>query len=150
MAVNVGIESSVDNTQNWNGIWEKTGEVNSTEAYIKNDRTFRWTLNGCYTSLIKVGWLIPNNQISTIGFTFWRGLLTTPMGVVLWSIPPWGALGFTCHISKYGKMQIQSYSLFKTSLRVRHNLSSQLYGTKVPVFSEISGVEKLVPIVCWK
>jgi hypothetical protein len=45
--------------------------------------------------------------------------------------------------------QIQSYFLFKTSLRVGHNLSSQPYGKKSPcVFDEISGMAIWVAIVC--
>jgi hypothetical protein len=33
--VTVGLVASFDNI--WKGIWEKAGELNSTEAYIMND-----------------------------------------------------------------------------------------------------------------
>jgi hypothetical protein len=41
MALNVGFSSSVDNTYDWKGIREKERDVNSTKAYIKNDKIFR-------------------------------------------------------------------------------------------------------------
>jgi hypothetical protein len=39
MAVNIGLDMSFDNMWDWKGIREKATEVNSTEAYITNDRT---------------------------------------------------------------------------------------------------------------
>jgi hypothetical protein len=37
--------------QEWKGIQEKAGEVNSTKAYITNDEATQLILNGYYTSL---------------------------------------------------------------------------------------------------
>jgi hypothetical protein len=37
MALNVGLNVSFDNTQNWEGMREKAGKVNSTEVYTTND-----------------------------------------------------------------------------------------------------------------
>jgi hypothetical protein len=37
IALNVGLDVSFDNMQDWKGIREKAGEVNSTEVYITND-----------------------------------------------------------------------------------------------------------------
>jgi hypothetical protein len=39
MALNFGLGASFDNMQDWEGILEKAGEVNSTKAYITNDET---------------------------------------------------------------------------------------------------------------
>jgi hypothetical protein len=50
MALNVGLDASLDNMQDWKGIREKAGEVNSTKAYITNDEISRCILNGCCTS----------------------------------------------------------------------------------------------------
>jgi hypothetical protein len=37
MALNVGFDVSFGNMQDWKGIREKAGEVNSAEGYIAND-----------------------------------------------------------------------------------------------------------------
>jgi hypothetical protein len=39
MGLNVCLEASFDNVQDWKGVLEKTGEINSTIAYITNDET---------------------------------------------------------------------------------------------------------------
>jgi hypothetical protein len=40
-------------------------------------------------------------------------------------------------------------SLSRSSLRARHTLSSQPYGSEVPVLNETSGITILVPILRW-
>jgi hypothetical protein len=40
MALKIGLDVSFDNMQDWKGIMEKTGEVNSTGAYIMNDESW--------------------------------------------------------------------------------------------------------------
>jgi hypothetical protein len=37
MALNAGLDVSLNNRQGWEGIREKAGEVNSTKAYVTND-----------------------------------------------------------------------------------------------------------------
>jgi hypothetical protein len=37
MALNVGLDTSFVNTQDWKGIRKKAGEVNSTTTYVTND-----------------------------------------------------------------------------------------------------------------
>jgi hypothetical protein len=39
VASNFGLDISFDNMQDWKGIGEKVGEVNSTKAYVTNGRT---------------------------------------------------------------------------------------------------------------
>jgi hypothetical protein len=39
MALNDDVNVSFDNMQDWKGIREKEGAVNSTKTYIKNDET---------------------------------------------------------------------------------------------------------------
>jgi hypothetical protein len=34
MALDIGLEVSFDNIQDWKGIWDKAGEVKSMEAYV--------------------------------------------------------------------------------------------------------------------
>jgi hypothetical protein len=36
MALNVGLNASFGNIQNWKGIWDKAREVNNAEAYVIN------------------------------------------------------------------------------------------------------------------
>jgi hypothetical protein len=37
--------------KDWKGIWEKAGDVNSTKAYVTNDKTSPWILNECSTNI---------------------------------------------------------------------------------------------------
>jgi hypothetical protein len=53
-ALNVGLDVSFDNTQDWKGIWEISGDINSTKTYITNDETSRRIFNGCYIRIYVV------------------------------------------------------------------------------------------------
>lgn len=50
MALNVCLYLSSNNTQDRKGIREKSGEVNSTKAYITNDGTCHLSLSVGYTN----------------------------------------------------------------------------------------------------
>jgi hypothetical protein len=39
MTLKTGLDGSFDNMEDWKGIREKAGEVNSTETYITNGET---------------------------------------------------------------------------------------------------------------
>jgi hypothetical protein len=39
--LNIGLDVSFDNEQNWKGTWEKEREVNGKEVYVTSDGNFR-------------------------------------------------------------------------------------------------------------
>jgi hypothetical protein len=39
MTLKISLDASINNVYEWNGIWEKTWEVNSTKAYAATDGT---------------------------------------------------------------------------------------------------------------
>jgi hypothetical protein len=41
MTLNTGLDASFDNVQDWKGIREKAGEVNSTKTHVTDDETSR-------------------------------------------------------------------------------------------------------------
>jgi hypothetical protein len=41
VGVKIGLDASFNDILEWNGIWDKTKDVNSPKAYTINDETFR-------------------------------------------------------------------------------------------------------------
>jgi hypothetical protein len=54
MALNNGLDASLDNTYDWRGILEKWGEVNSRKSYITNDENSCPILNGYYIGICSI------------------------------------------------------------------------------------------------
>jgi hypothetical protein len=54
MAITVIFGASFGNKKEWERIRQKTGEVNSTEEYIRHDEFFSIILNGCCDSNPKI------------------------------------------------------------------------------------------------
>jgi hypothetical protein len=50
MALNVGLDVSVDIMQDWKGIWEG----DSTKAYLTNDWTYHCILDGVHTDVPRI------------------------------------------------------------------------------------------------
>jgi hypothetical protein len=52
IALNVGLDASLDNRKDCKWIREEAVDVNGTNAYIRSDETSRWILSGSYTDLV--------------------------------------------------------------------------------------------------
>jgi hypothetical protein len=72
MALNLGLEVSLDNIQVWKGIRGKAEEVNSAKAHITHDETPRRIINGCYTCILL------RNVLMTSNFPFVRAPCKNP------------------------------------------------------------------------
>jgi hypothetical protein len=51
IALNLGLDVPLDNMQDWKGIREKAGEVNSAKVYVANDENSYQNFNGRYTNI---------------------------------------------------------------------------------------------------
>jgi hypothetical protein len=63
MALEFGLGVSFDNIYKWKGIREKSGEVNSTKAYITSDETSCRILAGCYANAELIKWPVYTREV---------------------------------------------------------------------------------------
>jgi hypothetical protein len=68
IVLNIIIDVWFDNTYDWKGIWKERGHINIIKAYVTNDKTSRWILNVCFTSvfrieLLPVHWHLCTNSV---------------------------------------------------------------------------------------